>query len=296
MSEKNGIRVFGDQENTIKDLRLKNLDSNRRTKQPVSRVPIKGRIPLGGKDENKPIPTLSRSQTSIDKLEVVTNRAKKPVIATKPSLLKSSSSLGFTYTKQQFKPLNPIPYKVDTQVDPNAKIIQNTKTVFDPSLASRLPDLEQFGVDTDSLRKNHIPLNTPPVNLTETFSQDTSSLNASNVPQRILHDVDPVKIDRSKQLDDYINDPSRKALFEELVNDESSVGVAPPPITEPVHEFLLSDEDLSNIKKVKRNHRFAVSDLDFHEIKLDELSGLDEDIQVDEVGLNEKDLQDLLDF
>lgn len=68
---------FIDKENSLKNLNTKSDNTKR---QHISRVPLGAkagskqqgpRIPLGGKDENKLIPTLNRSQTNVERSDNV---------------------------------------------------------------------------------------------------------------------------------------------------------------------------------------------------------------------------------
>ncbi|EGV63231.1 hypothetical protein PSN45_004497 [Yamadazyma tenuis] len=314
------LNHFIDKENSTKDYTNKsktneNSSAHLRGKQPISRPPMAGRVPLRGKDENMSIPSLSRSQSSVDKLDtntnsLSTNTFKRTALANKPRFLKSSSSLGFTHntsSRHKVAPGSRSLLKSKTHVDPNAKLTYNNNTIFNPALANRVPELEQYTLDTDSLKKRIIKSKSPSKNLSDTITTQTAKLSSSSIPRRQINDVDPVKkgplMTVSNKLDQYIQDPERIKVFDELVNDENSVETIPPkPIVADQHEIELDEEDLMFFRTGKTNRIQApVSKLRLEEIKLEDTTFDMEDVSRESsddevIGLNEQELNDLLDF
>lgn len=304
---------FIDKENNLKNLKSKSENTKR---QHISRVPLGAkpgakqapRIPLGGKDENKQIPTLSRSQTTVDRVELV---AKRVPLQSKPKFSKSNSSLGF-YHNTALKPQVQISKQIQQpvknndiyKVGPHDKLSHNTNTIFNPELANRPPELEQFSLDTDSLKKKILhPKSDNVTNLKNTITKQTNQLSAQNVPNRQIHDLDPVKKSVvNNKLDQYLQDPERARLFEQLVEDEDSVETKHPVTISEESESSFTDEILGIFNN---NSKPLTSPSDVH-IQLDEISLGDDTFDMEQrvwdgkedehIGLSEQDLDELLDF
>lgn len=319
-------RTFVDQENATRDLsatRVKPTDENgagikgansavSKAKQihpgrkSLGRAPLTERVPLGGKDGNAALPTLSRSQSTIDRSSFNLGRQRRlPTTSKPPSMSRSSSSLGFIH---QTKP---------KEEDTTLKHSRNT--IFNPRLASRSPELLQDDLDTDSLRKQIIHGDRKQdlsSSLPETFTSNTAQLSSTNVPRRRLVNVDPVKrgSNKSNSLNNYLRDPSRHKLYLDLINDENSIEHGPVPVLNDDYTPMdgspsLSESDLATLAGDPGKNDVYNDYEDNQDLDLD-FGGInfDEDLEMNDVkrkhieepekelGLTEDDLNDLLDF
>lgn len=306
------------------------------------RAPLGERVPLGGKDRNMAVPTLSRSQTTIDRTDRTDHnpigRQRMPMNKF-PTMSRASSSLGFVHqSEQKRKEKEQEQQKQEQQQQQqqhDTQIKYSKNTIFNPTQANRSPDLLQHDLDTDSLRKQIIQGQRPkslPIDssLPDTFSSNTAKLDSSNIPKRKLINVDPLKRVKSNNstsnaLDDYIQDPSRYQLYQELINDEDSIEQGPVPVHKHSYTSIdgpspLSEEDLNifNNKPLRTNrivndefrhdhdndhsHSDSEMDLNLDLVNIDDTldeNDMDTNKQLDadkELGLNEQDLNDLLDF
>lgn len=287
-------------------------------KKSIGRVPLGDRVPLGGKDRNIAVPTLSRSQSTLDRSEFTQSnnpRLKRlPTSSTAkfPNLTRSSSSLGFIH--------QPRPKETD-----EIKLKHNKNTIFNPTRANRSPDLMQEDVDTDSLRKQIIQGSrgkslSIDSSLTDTFTDSTSKLSSEHVPRRRLVNVDPMKkgshkADNNTSLNKYLQEPSRYKLYQSLINDENSIEQGPVPVPKndhiPIDGLLpLTEDDLDLFRNRSRklrtpnqtsegnqdddNIQLNFDDIDLEDLEMNDVEKAEESDK--ELGLNEQDLNELLDF
>lgn len=284
------------------------------------------RVPLGGKDQNKAIPSLQRSQSSLHDNK---QQRKKILLPKAPSLSKANSSLGFIHRSNR---VQNDPLEKREQKD---KLTNINSSIFNPDNAQRSKTLVQPH-DTDSLVKHDLdnlnafvssPLNT-------TITPHTKQLDASNIPRRDLNrgNVDPIKRDfkQQRKKDDVLESkPDFKKLFEiheDLIENEDSIEYVPhqePQIPYHPHDVEPLDEtDLEVFTKPNRitltkdnEHEYSEilkneMDLNFEEINLDDPRNFsfnydeneidaynkEEIPDTDEVGLNANELDELLDF
>lgn len=314
-----------DQENDHKHATSKQDQENVRMAQKRSR-PLSGstdlkrmRVPLAGKDKNVVFPGLQRSKSSTAsvlqnqplKLNQGSNNSNqihnynrnqnqdqtqsnlqrlRPLSSSfkQPTLSKSNSSLGFTH--------RPTSVSLAAQIR-NANPHKNS--LFPLEDAHRTPELTPR-FSTDSLKKTPTaPL--PPLgnSLSDTFSENTTRLHASNVEQTFQISGDPIK--RSKDQNDVI---------ERLANDPDSVEVVaqqdmPVPRHIPLSLTPLLTLDLEFIRTGVRNRPMSPHmDLSF-DSTWDEDNIEDEEenmalegefAQTGLVGLSSEELNNLLDF
>lgn len=198
------------------------------------------RVPLGGKDNNGNVPSLSRSNTLVEKS---TSHHNNPSFLTrKPSLAKSNSSLGFFHAPREIdantftQPPPPPRQQNPTSRNP----LQNNR--LPASLAQRQQSLVPQHV-SDSIVKKDTPRLAPlHGSLKDTFTTKTQQLHASNLnPKSVLyHNVDPAK------------DGIDHDTIEQLAQDPLSMGEGIPdeePQALPdTPSDGLSQEDLQFIK------------------------------------------------
>lgn len=153
------------------------------------------RVPLGGKDQNKAIPSLQKSHSSINSGADKTKRTK--VLSRPLTLTKAKSSLGFMHNDN-------LP-----STEPKIRNNKQKKQVLVPpgdtlnaKHAERPSDL-QLSNDTDDLIKNQLRVPTVPqgehVNLKDTITSKTKALDVSNVPDGDeLRFLEPIKKNRLK--------------------------------------------------------------------------------------------------
>ncbi|PVH15550.1 uncharacterized protein CXQ87_003392 [Candidozyma duobushaemuli] len=182
----NPLRIKNrDQENAF---RVPNKDENaqpptkRSALQPKSNK--RQRVPLGGKDPNG-APLLQRSNTSVQK----PLRPSSAPLLKQPFLTKSNSTLGFAHANA---PTTQRGHSGLTRGQiQNADPLKND--LFSGKLAKRETELVPQLV-SDSPRKP-VAKELPPLGtkLSDTFSEATQQLHASNLPQQTEADVDPIK-------------------------------------------------------------------------------------------------------
>lgn len=292
-----------------------------------NRGPI-ARVPLGGKDQNKAIPSLLRSQSSLNAGENKQQR-KKILLPKAPSLSKANSSLGFVHRSN--------PSTGESSYKPqqnNKKLADINKSIFNLDNAQRSKELVQ-PQDTDSLKKHITDAPTTPIgspSLPSTITPKTQLLDASNIPHRDLNrnNVDPIKRDIKKSIK--ISEQNQQAeikksfqIHQDLIEDEDSIEYAPikgPSVPyRPDDMDSLTETDLELFSKPngitlteQNEHEYPEiykneMDLNFQEINLDDPrnfsfeydeQGIEADEKVDEdtknIGLNVDELNDLLDF
>lgn len=189
------------------------------------------------------------------------------------------------------------------KVGPQDKLKHNNNTIFNPELANRPPELEQFSLDTDSLKKKILHIKSPDnvADIKSTITEQTHQLGAMNVPNRRIHNLDPSKRSvENNKIDKYLEDPERAQLFESLVNDENSIETKIP--IKKVYddsEMRFSDEELGISKEQSKNSSSDVhTQLD--DINLDETFDMEPKVwagkEDEQIGLSEEDLNELLDF
>lgn len=285
------------------------------------------RVPLGGKDQNKAIPSLQKSHSSINS---GTDKTKRTKILSRPlTLTKAKSSLGFMYNDNLPGP--------DTKIR-NSK--QEKQALFPPGdtlnakHAERPSDL-QLTNDTDNLIKNQLLVPTVPqgdhISLKDTITSKTKALYVSNLPDSDeLRFLEPIKKSRLKStvqekllqmspLVDKVKVPSY------LVDDPSSIETVYPSNTKTVNipddldifdiddeaeanDNPKNDETKSNIL-VNSDHVLDVPSPDLGMLKLNQSISLDDmdDLEsqgthhehIDngsQLGIDEKDLIDMLDI
>lgn len=286
------------------------------------------RVPLGGKDQNKAIPSLLRSQSSLNSGDNKHQR-KKILLPKAPSLSKANSSLGFIHRS------NSTVYENSSKGQQKEKLADIGNSIFNPGNAQRAKLLVQPH-DTDSLTKQ-VPDITTPVGsplLLSTITPKTKQLDASNIPRRDLNrsNVDPIKRDLKK-----INKPNEQELqadvkksfhiHQDLIEDEDSIEYVPekqdplPYIPSDMDALTQADLEIfakPNVATVTEENEYEYPeiyqnevDLHFKEINLDDptnfsFDDIDKDIEAEEVdqettdikniGLNVDELNDLLDF
>lgn len=285
------------------------------------------RVPLGGKDQNKAVPSLLRSQSSLNAGDNKQQR-KKILLPKAPSLSKANSSLGFVHrsnlstSEGSYKPQQ------------NKKLADINNSIFNPNNAQRSQELVQ-PQDTDSLTKNITDTPTTPVgspSLLSTITPKTQLLDASNISHRDLNrnNVDPIK--RNIKKSNKINEQNKQAdikksfqIHQDLIEDEESIEYVPakgPSIPyKPSDMDSLTETDLELFSKPngitlteQNEHEYPEiykneMDLNFQEINLDDPKNFsfeydDQDIEADDkvdedtknIGLNVDELNDLLDF
>lgn len=341
---------FSDKENALKQTQVNNSKSNALTtksrnipsnsenafnirsnakqinQNAGNRGPI-ARVPLGGKDQNKAVPSLLRSQSSLNAGDNKQQR-KKILLPKAPSLSKANSSLGFVHrsnlstSEGSYKPQQ------------NKKLANINKSIFNPDNAQRSQELVQ-PQDTDSLTKNITDAPTTPVgspSLPSTITPKTQLLDASNISHRDLNrnNVDPIK--RNIKKSNKINEQNKQAdikksfqIHQDLIEDEESIEYVPvkgPSIPyKPSDMDSLTETDLELFSKPngitlteQNEHEYPEiykneMDLNFQEINLDDPKNFsfeydDQDIEADDkvdedtknIGLNVDELNDLLDF
>lgn len=291
------------------------------------RAPMQ-RVPLGGKDQNKAIPSLLRSQSSLNSGDNKHQR-KKILLPKAPSLSKANSSLGFVHRS------NPSTGEGSYKLPQNKKLADINDSIFNPDNAQRSKELVQ-PQDTDSLTKHITDTPTTPVgspSLPSTFTPKTKLLDASNISHRDLNrnNVDPIKRDlkKSSKINEQKQAEAKKSfqIHHDLIEDEDSIEYAPAkgpslpyrpddmdPLTETDLEIFsrpngitLTEENEHEYPEIYQNEM----DLNFQEIDLDDPTNFsfeynDQDIEADDkdeeitdtknIGLNVDELNDLLDF
>ncbi|WPK25915.1 hypothetical protein PUMCH_003251 [Australozyma saopauloensis] len=256
------------------------------------------RVPLSGKNQNLIAP-LQRSKSFIPQNIPVsrpqlsgTTQNAAPVLAQKPGLSKSNSTLGFFHQ----------PGKVSTK--PARRITRDTNPhkndVFPPLEAHRAKDLVPLFL-TDSIKK-HETETLPPLktNLSDTFTERTASLHASNLPSIAAKGQfrDPVK--KSTQ--------SVEDIIEDLAENEDSVEIVPrrdlPALEENITGYTpLSDMELDILRGTRRNRVEQSVDMSFdssfeespEDLKQNRIYQAELE-RSGPVGLSQKDLEELLEF
>lgn len=263
---------ISDQENAFK-LQQKNenqqLPAKRAALQP--KVNKKQRVPLGGKDPNGAIPSLQRSSTTVQKPQKLLSHVN---LVKQPLLQKSNSSLGFSH-------FNTTPASIPSRHNgltpsqiKNADPLKND--LFSGTSARREAELVPQLVSDSPRKRERPPLPPLGTKLSDTFSEATSRLHASNLPAEPLNpDVDPVK---GLKLN--------TSLLEQLADDEESVETVPqiiPLKDEP--EDPLTEDDLHFLRTGKRVSVVQNKKL---QAELEQQHG--------HLGLSKKELDELLEF
>ncbi|CCE85717.1 Piso0_005339 [Millerozyma farinosa CBS 7064] len=278
------------------------------------------RVPLGGKDQNKAIPSLQKSHSSIN--SGIDNTKRTKVLSRPLTLTKAKSSLGFMYNDN-------LP-----SAEPKIRSNKQEKQVLVPpgdSLnakhAERPSDLQSSN-DTDDLIKNQSREPTLPqgehINLMDTISSNTKALDVSNVPEGDeLRFLEPIKKNRSKStvqekllqmssLVDKVEVPSS------LVDDPSSIETVYPRNTKTIHipdDLDLFDIDMPQSDDIKKDNLAKSNDLtdvpspDLGMLKLNQSMSFDDSDDLEtqdthpehtdtgsQLGIDEKDLIDMLDI
>lgn len=264
--QENAFKLHSKQENTL------SLPSKRPALQPKQNK--KQRVPLGGKDTNGSNPFLQRSATTLQQKSL---RPSSAPLQKQPSLIKSNSSLGFSYSnKDNLDPpsrTTGISGLTPAQVK-NADPLRND--LFSGASARREAELVPLLVSDSPKKTERSTIPSLDKKLHETFSQETAQLHASRIPSGKANvDVDPVK---GLRLD--------SQLLEQLAEDDESVDTVPQVIPlkdEP--EDALTEEDLHFIKTGSRT---SITENKKLQAELEREHG--------QLGLSKEDLDELLDF
>lgn len=245
------------------------------------------RVPLGGKDQNRIIPLLQRSKSSINLSAKQQNaHPPQPLLGRQPNLGRSSSSLGFSHSPLT-GPVAPPRVKVQSQ---HRHTNPHKNNIFPASGASRSVSLEPHN-GTDSLNKSiSAPIRPASQPLASTFSLATETLHALNVPHIERHDFR----DPQKQGADllHVND-----LIDELSEDPHSIESMPakvqPLANDFSEEFPFSAKD-SILGPALPRSLAAAYDVSFC-YSSDELV-MENDDGSEPTGLTKEDLESLLEF
>lgn len=271
-----------DQENRLKFASAdatKNIQSNKPVSTEMARKKFK-RVPLSGKDHNQIVPSLSKSQSSLNAFSV--GQTKRMALGRPPSLNKSKSSLGFVHKNSQ---------DVQPQQQPMKFPREKTKLVLDKlksdtldaSKATRKVQLVNKNFVSDDLqKKSSEPL--PPVSLKDTVTPYT--LHSSQIRQNNINisNVDPVK----KQV---FNRKNKLPLGIENEPVQTIPDIQPPSPYIPA--YLESDVEIpDDIQPSTYHEDLTLGVLNFDSLSEDENSP---DLDSSPVGLNQQELQDLLD-
>ncbi|CAK7897928.1 hypothetical protein CAAN1_15S03004 [[Candida] anglica] len=292
-----------------------------------SKVPVRRttglRVPLGGKDSNRAVPSLHRSHSN--SLEKSTQPQRKRILLPRggaPSLTKASSSLGFVHRPTTNLTGSAGGKSLKLQ---NSKATSQLHSQF-ASRSKQLIDTPQTDTLVKSGPSTPSPSHSPMANLDDTFSPQTMQLHGSNIPRPFRSTGDPQK--RSKMTPPHLNDPLHAQILDDLSSDPSSVESIPerqPVISKPYSLEPLSEEDLDffalpnrlTVAQDESNEYEEIihkneMDLKFREIDLDDPQNFNfEDLrpvvseptgeeelvpELQGVGLSVDELNDLIDF
>ncbi|KAK6202288.1 uncharacterized protein RJT21DRAFT_1698 [Scheffersomyces amazonensis] len=295
--------------------------------KPVAKMTKIARVPLGGKSNNRAIPTLDKSHSSLTstntgtststntntntdhRTNIITRRV--PVPLSKPPLLsKANSSLGFSHSVRSFEPKT-------------ISTIRRSERVILKKLNSKLAPPAVRTTFTDELVKknqnqNQNPSHTQTPNLISTITSHTDKLHSKN---KVIHDinynnVDPIK--RSRRIIptiphhgynynyDYIETippkedplPSNPIGLEPLNNEDLqffSKSTRSVVTSENIQDYpeLQQNEDALNFEELDLDSNLSFDTME-QNISFDSESDL-QDNSNGPLGLSAKELQDLLD-
>lgn len=319
-----GVLRIVDQENAVRSnpkttLLRANTDENYRQPLKQTRGPQKSaqaplklrqRVPLGGKDQNAAFPTLQRSQTAQtlgSGLSFPVQR-KKVLLPRAPSLTKANSSLGIVHQRSLVQP-QPL-------VDRWTPVLRPKVSPFNNSL---LHKKNEPRTSTDSLvrvidhTKTYSPAEVP--TLQSTFSRNVDSLHSRN---RISRDINAGNVDPVKKAHAAVRRKPVLEIPQALIDDPESVELVPEvPLPLPYHPVDMEPSTASDLELFSHPHKFTVTQeneyefpeihqnevkLRFREIDPDSLLDFEEegnddmDVDSSHVGLNQDELNALLDF
>ncbi|CCE86825.1 Piso0_005339 [Millerozyma farinosa CBS 7064] len=287
------------------------------------------RVPLGGKDQNKAVPSLQKSHSSINSGADKTKRTK--VLSRPLTLTKAKSSLGFMYNDNL--PSTEPKIRNNKQEKQEKQVLVPPGDTLNAKHADRLSDLQSSN-DTDNLIKSQSRVPTVPqgehINLNDTITSKTKALDVSNVPDGDeLRFLEPIKKNRSKSivqekllqmssLVDKVKVPSS------LVDDPSSIETVYPRNTKTINIpddldlFDIDDETATDRPKndetksvllESSNDLTDVPSPDLGMLKLDQSMSFDDSDDLvtqgthpdhidagSQLGIDEKDLIDMLDI